>query len=248
MMRRDGVRDDNIFVSLVHVNVAKLVNLIITRVSFNIHPEGLTFSTIRNMVTSMVGNKRDLIFSTIDIFDEFRVELGPNRARQVCWLWDTFNEFCEDLPYYDDEIQAICRRNPAANLNELQARMIYADELEARNKYWCRVFSQVYDKCDVTPYIHRFAMHLPNSYRRHGDVFLFHNEGFECSNKIAKTRYEQSNNKIRRVNTPKFLKPLLQKSLRCSYYSKLANYKYNRFGKKIMKEANNVQLEAEQNA
>jgi hypothetical protein len=244
MMRIDKVEDQDIFVASRHVNVAKLINLIITRTSFNFNPEGLTFQTIKNYFTSMVGNRRDQIFSTIDIFDEFQEELGSNIARQVSWLWDTFNEFCEDLPFYKDHIQAICQRNPTANLTEHQARMIYADELEARNKYWVKVFTNVYENCDVTPYIHRFAMHLPNSYRKHGDVFLFHNEGFEQSHKVAKTRYEHSNNKIRRVGTAKFLKSLLQKTLRCSYLQKCLPYTYNRTGKRVMKN----QIQANNNA
>jgi hypothetical protein len=185
MMKKDNALDQTAFVAIRHVNVAKLINLIITRTSFNFNPEGHTFQAIRNYFTSMVGNRRDQIFSTINIAVEFQVELGRNRADQVGWLWGKFNQFCENLPFYKDHIEAIRQRDPAANLTDEQARMIYANELEARNKHWCKMFAYVYSNADVTPYIHRFAMHLADSYRRHGDVFLFHNEGFEQSHRVA---------------------------------------------------------------
>jgi hypothetical protein len=239
MLRLDRAHNHTRFVARRHVNVSKLINLIITRTSFNFNPEGLSCETIKNYFTSMIGNRRDQIFSQIDISVEFQVELGPNRANQVGWLWETFNQFCEDLPYYKDHIQAIRQRNPEANLTEIQARMIYADELEARNKHWCKVFTHVYSAADVTPYIHRFAIHLADIYRRYGDAFLFHNEGFEQSHRVAKLRYEHSNNKIRRVGTARFLKPLLQKTLRCSYLQKRLRYTYSRKGKRSMK--NNIQ-------
>jgi hypothetical protein len=237
LQRLDGAADTHIYDPSVHKNVHKFLTLVKTRTSFNLKPDDQTFAAIRNMFTSMVGNKRQEIISSIDIYTEFQDVLGPMRAEQINWLWTTYIEFAKRLPKYKEDIEIIRRRRILIDgtlISEQQANMIYADELEARNKYWCKVYVKVYGADAVTPYIHRYANHLADGYRRWGDLYNLIGEGFEYSHFIARRSYESSNNKIRgRGEVSKFLKHLLLKRLRCAYYEKILNYKYNCNGKKI---------------
>jgi hypothetical protein len=237
LQKIDGAADSDKFSAVTHTNVNKFLTLVKTRTNFNFSPEGHTFSAIRNMFTSMVGDKRNEIIASIDIFDEFKDVFGHERARRINWLWETFNDFIQDLPFYKDDIQEIRQGRPLINgelISEHQANMIYADALEKRNKYWVDVYVRVYGASAVTPYIHRFANHIADAYRRWGDLYLLNGEGFECSHKVARIRYEYSNNKKRgKGKVGQFLKPLLLKSLRCAYFEKTLNYTYNSKGEKI---------------
>jgi hypothetical protein len=109
---------------------------------------------------------------------------------------------------------------------------VFADFIEARTKYWTSVYIKLYGAANVTPYIHRFANHLADCYRRHGNIYLCHLQGMENSNQVASRNYRSGNNK-QRVHMI-YLKQLLLKSLRVAVLEKELGYCFNCRGRKII--------------
>jgi hypothetical protein len=110
----------------------------------------------------------------------------------------------------------------------------FSRELDTSNKYWVNIYIHLYGQANVTPYIHRFAHHLGESYRTNGNINFCSCEGFEKSHHLIRLMYERANNKQRgtgRIN--KYLRPLLMKTLRLAYFQRTLNYFYNSKGKKI---------------
>lgn len=221
---------DGIYIPEKHKNVNMFLTLIKDKAKINIHCAGYTFIGIKNVLTSLTGDQRLAILSSIDINEHFRGSLGQ-KAELINWLWSWFYNTIICLKNYDEKTT----ERPFDVPNRNQVGRIDPDSLNNRNKLWCENYVSHYGAHNVTPYIHRFANHLADSYRRHGDVDKANCQGLEKSNHMLRRRYENANNKVRGQGaTYKFLKPLLMKSLRLMYLQKNLNYHYDCNGKKIL--------------
>ena len=68
------------------------------------------------------------------------------------------------------------------------------DEFEISVKSWVTKFARLYQTKDVTPYMHAFAMHVPQFLRLHGNISSFTQQGLEKLNDITTKFYHRSSN------------------------------------------------------
>ena len=68
------------------------------------------------------------------------------------------------------------------------------DEFERSVKSWVKKFTSLYQTKDVTPYIHAFAMHVPQFLRLHGNISSFTQQGLEKLNDLTTKSYQRSSN------------------------------------------------------
>ena len=81
------------------------------------------------------------------------------------------------------------------------------NKFEKSVKCWVTKFIGVYQTKDVTPYIHAFAMHVPEFLRLHGNISLFTQQGLEKINDFTTKYYQRSSNH----HDTESLKQVLQK-------------------------------------
>ena len=55
-------------------------------------------------------------------------------------------------------------------------------------------FTSLYQTKDVTPYIHAFAMHVPQFLCLHGNISSFTQQGLEKLNDLTTKSYQRSSN------------------------------------------------------
>ena len=68
------------------------------------------------------------------------------------------------------------------------------DKFEKSVKSWVTKFASIYQTKDVTPYIHAFAMHVPQFLRLHGNISSFTQQGLEKLNDFTTKFYQRSSN------------------------------------------------------
>ena len=68
------------------------------------------------------------------------------------------------------------------------------NKFEKSVKSWVTNFTKVYQAKDVTPYMHAFAMHVPQFLRLHGNISSFTQQGLEKVNDITTKFYQRSSN------------------------------------------------------
>lgn len=94
---------------------------------------------------------------------------------------------------------------------ELNSRNCDPEKFEADAKGWVTLFTSIYQRKDVTPYMHAFAMHIPEFLRLyHGNITVFSQQGLEKLNDLS-TKYFQRSSNHRDVDA---LKQMLQKANR----------------------------------
>ena len=69
-----------------------------------------------------------------------------------------------------------------------------ATEFSAQAKGWIQSFLSVYQSRDVTPYMHAFAMHVPEFLSLHGNLVSFTQQGLEKLNDITTQHFQRSSN------------------------------------------------------
>ena len=74
-------------------------------------------------------------------------------------------------------------------------------------KSWVRDFLTIYQNKDVTPYMHAFAMHVPQFLSLHGNITIFTQQGLEKLNDLT-TKYFQRSSNHREMES---LKQILEK-------------------------------------
>ena len=79
-------------------------------------------------------------------------------------------------------------------INKLKKPDCDPEELEERAKAWVRLFISVYQTKDVTPYIHAFAMHVPEFIRLHGNITMFTQQGLEKLNDLSTKYFQRGSN------------------------------------------------------
>jgi hypothetical protein len=195
------ITNSQIFNSEKHVNLDKFLVEVKTKCKININANGVAIIGIKNIFKSLTGNQRMLLLREITIKSIYEGVLTD--ASRIGWLWTTFYNIMNNL--------------------STAKELIEPEDLKKRCQKWLRVFIDVYTPEDVTPYMHRFAMHLHEAYRLHDDLNLYNLQGFEKTNDILRQRYLRASN--RRTN---YIKQVLQKCLRISYLEISLNFEFVR--------------------
>ena len=79
-------------------------------------------------------------------------------------------------------------------INKLKKPDCDSEEFEERAKAWVRLFTSLYQTKDVTPYIHAFAMHIPEFLRLHGNITMFTQQGLEKLNDLSTKYFQRGSN------------------------------------------------------
>jgi len=70
----------------------------------------------------------------------------------------------------------------------------HMDKFEKSVKSWVTKFTSIYQTKDVTPYMHAFAMHVPQFLHLHGNISSFTQQGLEKLNDFATKFYQWLSN------------------------------------------------------
>ena len=81
-----------------------------------------------------------------------------------------------------------------ALIKTLGKRDCNAIEFGHRSKAWVEVFTSLYQTKDVTPYMHAFAMHVPEFLSLYGNIVMFSQQGLEKLNDITTIHFQHSTN------------------------------------------------------
>lgn len=135
------------------------------------------------------GGEKDKLFRSVDLKRLY--PSWPN-IDEVSLLWKSFYE-----------VYTLIRE--CSNVTE-------SDVIRAKSARWLELFVNVYDKSQVTPYMHVFAAHLHDFFRLHGNVNMFNLQGLEKLNDLTTTHYFRSTNKHKRNHAA--LEQLLKKKTR----------------------------------
>lgn len=123
---------------------------------------------------SLNGNERVKIHSCIQlkniISDHPKVEI-------IQKIWDDFNQ-----------IQSSVKK-----------KKLLPNSIKDKTKEWLICFLDVYQKTNVTPYMHMFVFHLHEFVELYGDIDLFTCQGLEKLNDLMKAYWFRSNNKKENV-------------------------------------------------
>ena len=85
------------------------------------------------------------------------------------------------------------------------------DEFDSSVKSWVQDhFLKIYQTKDVTPYMHAFAMHIPQFLKLHGNIGIFTQQGLEKLNDLT-TKYFQCSSNHKEMDS---LKQILEKQNR----------------------------------
>jgi hypothetical protein len=170
-----------------HTHLAKFLEEVKTKCKINIAPIGVSLSGIKNIFKSLTGDQRTSVLKQIKIKSMYQGTL--EKADRIEWLWSWFYEIMHYLTTHTAPVDP--------------------ENLKIRCQRWLKVFIEVYPAKRVTPYMHRFAMHLYEAYILHGDVNLYNLQGFEKTNDMLRQKYLRASN--RRKN---YIKQVLEKCLR----------------------------------
>ena len=80
-------------------------------------------------------------------------------------------------------------------IQELNKKDCDSTKFEADAKGWVILFTSIYQRKDVTPYMHAFAMHIPEFLRlNHGNISIFSQQGLEKLNDVSTKHFQRSSN------------------------------------------------------
>ena len=76
----------------------------------------------------------------------------------------------------------------------LGSRSCDATDFEQFTKAWVKLFTSVYQTKDVSPYMHAFAMHVPQFLGLYGNIVTFSQQGLEKLNDITTIHFQHATN------------------------------------------------------
>ena len=80
-------------------------------------------------------------------------------------------------------------------IRELNKKECDPSNFETKAKEWVRLFITIYQKKDVTPYMHAMAQHVPEFLQLHkGNIVQFTHQGVEKLNDVSTKNYQRSSN------------------------------------------------------
>lgn len=81
-----------------------------------------------------------------------------------------------------------------ALIETLGQRHCSSEEFGHRAKSWVKLFNSLYQTKDVTPYMHAFAMHVPEFLSLYGNINMFSQQGLEKLNDLTTIHFQHSTN------------------------------------------------------
>ena len=121
----------------------------------------------------------------------YRDLTGPEKHR-------VFNKI--NIPsLFPDLKEKIKLQNVWSTFYELINKLTDADSsdavtFESSVKSWVEEFLTIYQTKDVTPYMHAFAMHVPQFLSLHGNITIFTQQGLEKLNDVTTKYFQRSSN------------------------------------------------------
>lgn len=79
-------------------------------------------------------------------------------------------------------------------INDLSKLNCDADQFGFKAKAWVRLFISIYQTKDVTPYMHIFAMHVPEFLHMYGNIVMFTQQGLEKLNDTTTQHFQRASN------------------------------------------------------
>lgn len=132
----------------------------------------------------LTGPEKHRLFQNIDIPKLFPIP----KAKELQQLWKDFYDLIKQLSNTCD-----------------------ANTIEKSAKEWVNSFVSVYQRKDVTPYIHAFAYHVPQFLQLYdGNISIFSQQGLEKLNDITTKHFQRGTNH----HDISALKQILQKHIR----------------------------------
>ena len=99
-------------------------------------------------------------------------------------------------------------------MKEIDKKDCDADKIDVETKSWVSSFTSLYQKKDVTPYMHCFAMYTCEFVRLYGNIVTFTKQGLEKLNDVTTKQFQRSTNH-RGISA---LKQILEKRSRLEMY------------------------------
>lgn len=120
----------------------------------------------------LTGPEKRVLFKEMDVPTTF-----PNlsRAKDIQDIWKTATELFNKL-----------------SLDNLSSTQINQFQLDV--KAWVKAFLKVYHTNHITPYIHCFAMHVPEIMHMYGNLSTLSQQGLEKLNNITTAHFFRSTN------------------------------------------------------
>ena len=111
-------------------------------------------------------------------------------------------------------------------ITDIQNRRIGHKEIKNQTMDWLKLFLEVYNSTNITPYIHQFVYHLHEFDQIYGhdlvNINSFSLQGMEKKNDLVTSQFYQGSNRHQKNNRKKtedFLSQLLKKNNRLDYLS-----------------------------
>lgn len=169
-----------------HVNFKKYVDFVEKecKLSNAYYARGKSF-----LLRDLSGGEKEVLFARMKVS-----ELFPDMpdAHAVDFVWSEF--------YY---VYNAVKRN-------LFCELMAPEIIRLRTRNWLVEYVKIYNRKNVTPYVHAFVFHLHEMIEIHGDINLFNMQGMEKLNDITTQQYFRSCNKRK----DEFLSQLIKKKNR----------------------------------
>ena len=144
-----------------HTNLNILKKFVFEKCKYNLIQAKMELAPLKSMFKSLMGPRRRRIFENIttddtNIFTLFGQGNLPN-AKGVSKLWTDYWQLDQFL-----------RSDHTENKGEV---------IRGMTRAFLDDFVEVYDKKNITPYLHALVHHLPEMYEKHGDLNFFTTQG-----------------------------------------------------------------------
>lgn len=100
--------------------------------------------------------------------------------------------------------------------NLVKINKLNSKQIQDQTKSWANLFLSVFQRSEITPYIHVFISHLSQFVDMHNDINKFNIQGLEKLNDLTTSQYFRGTNKKK-----DYLKQILAKRNRIEYLTGL---------------------------
>ena len=117
----------------------------------------------------LTGPEKNRLFKNMNVSTLFPM---LQKRADIQRLWKNFFELMTTI------------RNANCDINEFESKV----------KSWVELITSVYQSKDVKPYMHAFAMHVPEFLKLYGNITMFTQQGLEKLNDITTIHFQRSSN------------------------------------------------------
>ena len=158
-------------------------------------------------IRQLVGAEMKTLFSKIDLEKLFP---NLNSIKEKHFIWKEFFQIYELIKSENVlEMKPDKARIPDTT-NKTYSEDSILFEIQNRTSHWLRKFISVYQKANVTPYMHILQAHIHQIIEKHGSLRTYSQQGAEKFNDIVTMNYFRSTNR----NRNDFLNQLVKKANR----------------------------------